>query len=127
MDEPIDDKRSYYVGPDGIPVGAIEVDILLERATKVAGLLAITSQTPSEVSEVLDNEVLSAGYPPHVLLGFTVLVLQELSVEFFGPMLTVLQVEHLDTDFVAQLRARAHLDDDPRRNHGGKSPEQDTP
>ena len=127
MDEANDESEFYYVGPDGIPMGAVDIDIVITRATRVAGLLAIASQSPSEVSELLHNEVMATGYPPHMLAAFAVLVLQELSVEFFGPMLTVLQVEHLDTDFVAQLRARAHIDEDPRRNHGGMSPEQDTP
>lgn len=103
----VNDDDFTLLGPDGMPEGSADIALLTARALKVAGRLAIASSDADEVARILSEEVRPADLPLPLRAGFASLVLQELILELFGPLLTILQVEHLDTDFIAQLQLRS--------------------
>lgn len=106
----ISDSNLFVEGPDGMPVAGVNIDDLTARALRVAGELAIASADPMAVHRILSEQVNAKDLPVWLRAAFAVIVIQELTVELFGPMLMALRVEHLDTDFIAQLQSRSGIE-----------------
>lgn len=109
----------FILGADGLPDGAVNIDELTERALRVAGELAIASGDPDAVAAIISEQVAAKDLPVWLAVTFSRLVIQELTVELFGPMLTAMRVEHLDTDFTAQLQSRSGINRASRAHQPG--------